>query len=274
MASHLRIHDLATGQSRTVLSCDMRIEAPNWSREDALIVNGEGRLWRVPLAAPALQSVATGFATRLNNDHGLSPDGTLLAISDATEDGRSAIYLLPSAGGTPRRVTPKSPSWWHGWSPDGNRIAYAAARDGGLVVVATCALDGTDERLLTEGFDHCDGPDYTPDGRWLWFNGETGGRVCLWRMRPDGTGLQRMSGDERVHWFPHPSLDGRHVLYLAFPPGTVGHPRDREVELRLMPAEGGAPQVQERIWGGQGSINVPCWAPDSRGFAYVCWDRP
>ncbi len=274
MASHLNIHDLASGRSRTVLSTDLLIEAPNWTRDDALIVNGSGRLWRVPLAAPELQPLDTGFAARLNNDHGPSPDGATLAISDATEDGRSAIYLIPAAGGTPRRVTPKSPSWWHGWAPGGARIAYAAARDGGPVRIATCAIDGSDERLLAEGFDHCDGPDYSADGRWIWFNGEVADRVCLWRIHPDGSGLERMSGDERVHWFPHPSPDGHHVLYLAYPAGTKGHPRDCEVELRLMPAAGGPPKVLERIWGGQGSINVPCWAPDGRGFAYVCWDRP
>lgn len=121
------------------------------------------------------------------------------------------------------------------------------------MVIATCALDGTDERLLTEGFDHCDGPDYTPDGVWLWFNGETGGRVCLWRMQPDGTALQRMSGDERVHWFP--PLAGRAPCALSRLPGWNEWPsaRPRMVELRLMPAGGGAPVVLERIWGGQGS---------------------
>lgn len=274
MGSHLKIHDLAARSSRTVLTCDMLIEAPNWTRTGALIVNGAGRLFSVPLGAPRLEVIDTGFATLLNNDHGLSPDGSLLAISDKTETGQSVIYLLPATGGTPWRVTPKQPSWWHSWSPDGTRIAYAAARGDRTVVIATCALDGSDERILTKGFDHCDGPDFTPDGAWIWFNAEKAGQVCLWRMHPDGSGLERMSGDGRVHWFPHPSPDGKHVLYLAYPAGTKGHPRDCEVQLRLMPADGGPPVVLERIWGGQGTINVPCWAPDARGFAYVCWDRP
>lgn len=274
MASHLRIHDLASGEARTVLSTETLIEAPNWTRDGALIVNGEGRLFRVPLEAPALQPIDTGFARQLNNDHGVSPDGQWLAISDKTETGQSAIYTLPITGGVPRRVTALTPSWWHGWAPDGARIAYAAARGGGPVRIATSGVDGSDERFLTEGFTHCDGPDYTPDGRWIWFNGETGGRVCLWRMRPDGADLQRMSGDNRVHWFPHPAPDGGQVLYLAFPPGTRGHPRGCEVELRLMPAGGGPPRVVERLFGGQGTLNVPCWAPDGSAFAFVAYDRP
>jgi Tol biopolymer transport system component len=275
MASHLRIHDIASGQSREVLSSERLIEAPNWTRDGrALIVNGEGRLFRVDLDAPDLVRIDTGFAAKLNNDHGISPDGTTLAISDSTEAGQSAIYLVPLAGGTPRRVTPKTPSWWHGWSPDGARLAYAARRhQGGPIAIATCALDGSDERLLTEGFDHCDGPDYSADGGWIWFNGEREGRVCLWRMRPDGSELERMSGDERAHWFPHPSHDGGRVLYLAYPPETRGHPRDREVELRLMPAAGGPPEVVEVLWGGQGSINVPSWAPDGSAFAFMAYDR-
>ena len=273
MTAHLLTCDLA-GTARAVLSTERHIEAPNVSPDGrALIVNADGLLWRVALDAPALRPVDTGFAVNLNNDHGFSPDGRWLAISDKTEDGASAIYIVPAAGGAPRRVTPLTPSWWHGWAPDGKRIAYAAAR-GGPVGIATCALDGGDERWLTPGFDHCDGPDYTPDGRWIWFNGQRDGQVRLWRMRPDGADLQAMTGDDRVHWFPHPSPDGAHVLYLAFPAGTTGHPFGCEVELRLLPSGGGAHRVVARIFGGQGSLNVPCWAPDGSWFACVAWDRP
>lgn len=275
MAAHLMIHDLASGKDREVYSTDRLIEAPNFTRDGrALIVNAEGRLWKVKLSAPELLPVDTGSASKLNNDHGVSPDGRTLAISSHDEDGKSAIYTLPIAGGEPRRVTPLTPSWWHGWSPDGERIAYAAARGNRVVKIATCRLDGSDEMVLTQDFDHCDGPDYSPDGAWIWFNGETRGHVSLWRMHPDGSELERMSGDERVHWFPHPSPDGDWVLYLAYPTGTQGHPRDREVELRLMPAEGGSPRVVVELFGGQGTINVPCWAPDGKSFAYVAWDRP
>ncbi len=269
MTSELCTHDLRTGETRVVLRHAGVIEAPNWHPGGFLIVNGGGRLFRVPLDAPRLEAIPTGAVSGLNNDHGLSPDARRLAISAKSETGDSCIHLMPVAGGEPARVTPRTPSWWHGWSPDGARLAYAAARDGRRVGVMTCALDGSDERPLAEGFDHADGPDYAPDGAWVWFNGERGGRVDLWRVRPDGTELQRMTEGGTVDWFPHPSPDGRHVLFLAYPPGTGGHPAGLDVALRLMPQEGGPSREVLRLRGGQGTVNVPCWAPDGGAFAFV-----
>ena len=269
MTYRLAIHDLASGAARTVLETDRHIEAPNWHRDGYLIVNAAGRLYRVPLDAPDLVEVDTGFATRLNNDHGISPDGTRLAISNHTVPGKSCIYTLPVEGGTPVEVTANTPSWWHGWSPDGARLTYPAVRDGQFDIY-TIAVEGGDETRVTDGrFDHTDGPDYTPDGAWIWFNAETGGHCDLWRIRPDGCDLERMTEGDSVDWFPHPSPDGAHVLYLAYAPGTEGHPAERTVELRLMPAEGGASRCLRRLLGGQGTINVPSWAPDGSAFAYV-----
>lgn len=181
---------------------------------------------------------------------------------------------MPVTGGIPEQVTAGIPSYWHGWSPDGERLAYVGRRPetGGTFQVFTCLLDGTDETRLTRDFDHCDGPDYTPDGSWIWFNGERNGSVQLWRMGVDGSLLQQMTSDARVNWFPHPSPDGRHVVYLAYEPGTTGHPADKTVELRLMPAEGGHPRSLLSLHGGQGTLNVPSWAPDSQRFAYVRYE--
>lgn len=272
MPSHLCIFDLESGTSRTVLTTHRHIEAPNWTPDgQALIVNAAGRLYRVALDTPALELIDTGFAQGCNNDHGISPDGTKLAISDKTETGQSSIYLLPIGGGTPRRVTRNVPSYWHGWSPDGATLAYTAKR-GATFQIYTCGIDGGEETQLTRDFDHCDGPDYTPDGAWIWFNGERSGAVDLWRMRPDGSDLQQMTHDADVNWFPHPSPDGRQIAYLAYPPGTTGHPGGLDVELRLMPADGGAFTALHGLYGGQGTINVPSWAPDSRQFAFVAYD--
>ena len=270
MISELCVFEMESGTVRVILRHDGPIEAPNWHPDGYLIVNGGGRLFRVPLEAPALHPVDTGFATACNNDHGLSPDGRTLAISDKTETGASCIYTLPVGGGVPQRVTPKVPSWWHGWSPDGARLAYVGARTaGGPILPYSCALDGSDERCLAAGFDHVDGTDYSADGAWVWFNGERDGAVDLWRVRPDGSDLQRMTDDAAVNWFPHPSPCGRHVVYLAYPPGTKGHPGGLDVSLRWIGPEGGPTRHLCDLHGGQGTINVPSWAPDGSAFAFM-----
>ncbi len=276
MKTEIVLHDVATGSEAVVHTADTHIEAPNWSPNGKfLIVNSAGAIFRLDLDAPAtLRRIDTGPITHCNNDHGISPDGKSLMISDSPGRGTSLIYRIPIGGGTPVQVTPRAPSYWHGWSPDGGRIAYTARR-GGIFHIATSALDGSDEVILTHGPGHRDGPDYTPDGHWIWFNSDHHGRGAdLWRMRPDGTDLQQMSDDDRVNWFPHPSPDGRIILYLAYPEGTTGHPANLDVELRLMDAAGGNIRTIARFNGGQGSINVPCWAPDGRRFAYARYPTP
>jgi len=262
------------GEVETLLETDRHIEAPNWHRDGRLIVNAEGRIWALAPGADMLSPIDTGAADRCNNDHGLMPDGETLVISDSAQTEGSCIYLVPLAGGAPRRVTAHVPSYWHGVSPDGARLAYVGRRGSDAHFdIFTCAPDGSGETRLTRGEGHHDGPDYTPDGAWIWFNSDRGGTMDLWRIRPDGSDAQQMSDDERVNWFPHPSPDGRHVAYLAYEEGTEGHPPDREVELRVMPAGGGAPRVLRALHGGQGTINVPSWAPDSGRFAFVEYAR-
>jgi Tol biopolymer transport system component len=270
LPSELAIFDLKTGTVQMVLQTDRLIEAPNWTPDGkALIVNGDGRLYRVGLDRPVrLDEIDTGFAVKLNNDHGISPNGRQLVISDSTESGQSCIYILPVEGGTPRKVTQNTPSYWHGWSPDGATLAYCAARSN-IFDIYACGLHGGTETRLTDGKGHSDGPDYTPDGRWIWFNSSRSGIMQLWRMHRDGSSLEQMTHDEFSNWFPHPSPDGRHVLYLAYGKGVEGHPRDQDVELRLMPAEGGKLKTLLAMLGGQGSINVPCWEAGSRRFAFM-----
>ena len=257
------------GTVTVVARLDGHFEAPNWHPDGYLIINGGGRIYRVPLDNPLPELIPTGDLANLNNDHGLSPDARTLAVSQTTGRGTSVIYLVPVTGGEPKRVTPLAPSWWHGWSPDGATLAYVGARNDGPVLLYTCALDGSGERLLTPDFDHVDGPDYSPDGKWIWFNGERDGSVDLWRIHPDGTGLEKMTTGPTVDWFPHPSPDGDWVVWLAYPAGTQGHPANLDVTLNLMPAAGGQGRVLVTLLGGQGTINVPSWAPDSRRFAFV-----
>lgn len=268
LISELCIFDLEAGQAEVLLRHDGHIEAPNWHPNGCLIVNGGGRLFSVSLNQPELTSIDTGFAVHCNNDHGISPDGSQLVISDKTRADGSCIYTLPVTGGTPKRVTQQVPSYWHGWSPDGGTLAYVGRRDGPFALY-TCPVDGGEETCVTNDFDHIDGPDYTADGQWIWFNGEREGTVDLWRIHADGTALEQMTRDVLVNWFPHPSPDGACVVYLAYPEGTRGHPAGLDVTLRVMPASGGKARDLCQLHGGQGTINVPCWAPDSRKFAFM-----
>ncbi|MEP3045593.1 MAG: hypothetical protein ABJL55_06695 [Roseibium sp.] len=273
MKSIVATIDIESGTETVVMEVERHIEAPNWTPDGAaLIVNGGGHLYRVDLTDPGLAQIDTGFADTLNNDHGISPDGKTLVVSDSSKTDGSCIFTLPMEGGTPVRVTDNIPSYWHGWSPDGQKLAYAARRSKTFQIF-TIPVGGGEEFQVTRDFDHCDGPDYSPDGKWIWFNGERNGSVQLWRIHPDGSGLEQMTHDERVNWFPHPSPDGQHVAYLAYEGGTTGHPGGKTVDLRLMPADGGTPGVLCSLFGGQGTINVPSWNPDSKQFAYVRYEN-
>jgi Tol biopolymer transport system component len=274
MPSTLQIYDLASASATELLVTESLIEAPNWTPDGAsLIVNGDGRMFRVPLESPELIPIETGPCITCNNDHGLSPDGASLVISDSTETGQSCIHVLPVSGGTPRRLTEKVPSWWHGWSPDGLTLAYVGQRDG-VFGIYTMPAEGGEERLLISGGGHYDGPDFSHDGTDVWFNSDRGGSMDLWRILAEGGEPERMIGDDRVNWFPHPSPDGRSVLYLSYEPGTEGHPRDHDVELRLIDLATGSVRTLMALFGGQGTINVPCWSPDGSRFAFVSYTRP
>lgn len=268
MISELCTSDL-DGNVEVILRHAGHIEAPNWHDDGYFIVNGGGRLYRVDCDNPVLEAIDTGHAMACNNDHGISPDGNFIAISDKSRTDASCIYTVPIAGGVPERMTQSVPSWWHGWSPDGAQITYVGARADRVIRLYTMDLATRTETLVCDGFDHVDGPDYSADGAWIWFNAERARRVDLWRVHPDGSNLERMTDDDLVNWFPHPSPDGRFVLYLAYPRGTQGHPADLDVTLRILPADGGAPRNVVRLHGGQGTINVPCWSPDAKRFAFM-----
>jgi len=268
--SRLEVLTVATGAREVVYSARAHFEAPNWSRDSrSLLFNQDGRIFVLPLDTGVPRPLETGSATRCNNDHGLSPDGTQLAVSHSPGP-HSLIYVLPASGGEPRLVTPKGPSYWHGWSPDGTTLAYCAERGGEYDVYAIPVAGGEETRLTTApGLD--DGPDYAPDGR-IWFNSVRTGVMKIWRMDADGKNQVQMThNEEYADWFPHPSPDGRHVVFLSYDRSVEGHPPNKDVVLRLMPLEGGEPRVVARLFGGQGTINVPSWSPDSTRFAFVSY---
>lgn len=269
--STLEIISAQTGRRSIVFRSRKHFEAPNWSRDGKyLLFNSGGRLYTISVSGGNPVQLNTDFADRCNNDHGFSPDGSMLAISHHHE-GNSLIYILPADGGKPRLVTELGPSYWHGWSPDGKTLAYCAERNGNYDIYTIPVKGGRETRLTdAEGLD--DGPDYSPDGRYIYFNSERTGAMKIWRMNSDGTNQIQVTGDDEYgDWFPHPSPDGRQIVFLSYDSDIKGHPANKNVALRIMPSSGGKPRVLTRLFGGQGTINVPSWSPDSKYIAFVSY---
>jgi len=192
-------------------------------------------------------------------------------VSDQSqEDNQSLIYVLPIEGGTPRRITEHSPSYWHGWSPDGKTLAFVGRRNDEYDIY-TIPVEGGQETQLTTATGLDDGPDYSPDGQYIYFNSVRTGTMQIWRMKADGSDEEQLTFDDYNDWFPHPSPDGRWLVFVSFEPDVEGHPANKDVMLRLMPIEGGDIQVMAKLFGGQGTINVPSWSPDSQNVAFVSY---
>jgi Tol biopolymer transport system component len=269
--STLEILSLETRQRKVVYSDRYHFEAPNWSVDGkSLLFNSGGRLFTISASGGVPEPLNTGFADRCNNDHGFSPDGRRLAISHHNE-GNSLIYILPVAGGTPRLVTESGPSYWHGWSPDGKTLAYCAERNKNYDIYTIPTTGGKETRLTdADGLD--DGPDYSPDGASIYFNSERTGAMRIWRTNSDGSDETQITNDDKYgDWFPHPSPDGRWIVFLSYDGSVKGHPANKDVALRIMPASGGKPEVLAQLFGGQGTINVPSWSPDSKHVAFVSY---
>ncbi|MCJ7841597.1 transporter [Lederbergia sp. NSJ-179] len=273
--SFLETIRIETGERETLAKFDQVIEAPNWTRDGKLIYNSGGYLYSFDINSLESTVIDSGFATSCNNDHVLSPDEKHIGVSHHTlEDRQSRIYIFERRGGHPTLVTPMAPSYLHGWSPDGKTLAYCAERNGQFDIYTIPAIGGVEKRLTDiPGLD--DGPEYSPDGHHIWFNSTRTGSMQIWRMNVDGSEQTQMTFEESHNWFPHVSPDGKHIVYLAYQKGNVkpeDHPPNKDVELRLMPSSGGESRLLVKLFGGQGTINVNSWSPDSKQLAFVRYE--
>ncbi|MGA8151904.1 MAG: hypothetical protein WB952_13205 [Terriglobales bacterium] len=272
-------------------TADKLWESPNWSPDGKyLLANSGGILYRLALGGngpvqPEKVDLDTSYKS--NNDHGLSPDGKLLAFSaDHAPSEESQVFLASSDGASPRLLTPNTPSYFHGWSPDGEWLAFVGERGGGHYNIFRVPASGGTEQRLTSLPVYDDGPDYSPDGKWIYINSNRSGGWDIWRFPADGAGpgdgkAERVTSDELDDWFPHPSPDGKYIVFLSFPKGTPGHNVKTRVHLRMMPmpqsdrpmaGQNPTIQVLTDFFGGQGTINVNSWSPDSKKFAFVSYE--
>ena len=279
LISYVETYDVVTHERQVVYEEDGHLEAPNWSPDGSyLLVNSGGKLYRVPIAGGGKTLVPTGFADKCNNDHGISPDGRQIVISNNGEPGTpseeqsyldATIYLLPIEGGEPKRVTTETPSFWHGWSPDGSTLAYVGRRDGEWSLY-TIPVAGGEEEAIAPAPGLQDGPDYGHDGRYLYYNSFESGSMEIWRIATDGGGKEQLTDDQYSNWFAHPSPDGKGLVFISYLDDQgEEHPALKAVALRYYDLADGSIDVLATFVGGQGTINVPSWRSDGRKFAFV-----
>jgi TolB protein len=288
LRSRLFVYDLRTGKSTLVFTAEKIWEAPNWSPDGKyLIANSEGHIFKMVFGADGKvvpQRLAIGDEYVCNNDKAISPDGKLLGFSASVAPARGSNVFLANADGTNiRPMTTESPSYFHGWSPDSKTMAFVAYRNGQKQFdVWSVPTGGGPEKQLDADTHHDDGPDYSPNGKWIYINSDRSGREAAWRFPADGAGAgdakaEKVVDDGLEDWFPHISPDGKKLIYIGYPAGTPTHgPRTVHVEIKIVPVDGDkvgtTPKLLEGFTGGQGSLNVNSWAPDSQRFAYVSYE--
>jgi dipeptidyl aminopeptidase/acylaminoacyl peptidase len=279
--STLEIMPVNSTDRMIVWHTNVNIQAPNWTKDNRLVFNSGGQIYVIgitngttPVQIPMQEGITNGQSltvqdlTNINNDHGISPDGLQLAISAGSP---SRIYVGLLTGGVFKQITPTGPSYFHGWSPDGNTLAFCGQRSNEFDVYTVPVTGGDETRLTTApGLD--DGPEYSPDGQYIYFNSERSGLMQIWCMNADGSNQTQVTpNDEHNNWFPHISPDGKRMVFLTFNRDVPAnkHPANKDVMLRMV--DRGKIVTLAKFYGGQGTINVASWSPDSRSVAYVTY---
>ncbi len=283
LGSKMEIMNVFDGKRKIIYEDKGRFEAPNWMPDGkSLLFNQGGNIYTIPLTGGTTTLINTGVAKRNNNDHVISFDGKMLGISshrDGMTGGGSTIYYLPLSGGEPKIITDSTPSYLHGWSKDGSEVIYTAQRiskQPTYNIYKKKINGGAEVQLthLTKGL--ADGPECSPDGKYIYYNCTLSGTMQLWRMKMDGSEQTQLTFDEYNNWFAHISPDNKWIAFVSFPNSidATDHPFYKRILLRLMPVDGGAPKVIAYLYGGQGTINTPSWSPDSKQIAFVSNSGP
>jgi len=288
LRSHLFVYDLRDGTSRLIYSADSIWEAPNWSPDGTyLIANSGGSIYKLTLKQDGIaepQKLAIPANFQCNNDKAISPNGKKIAFSATVPPGKgSQVFVADADGSNVKLMTSESPSYFHGWSPDNKTLAFVAQRNGsGQYDIYGIPAEGGAEKQLTSNIHQDDGPDYSPDGKWIYINSDRSGKESVWRLPAEGAGpndakAEMVVSDGLEDWFPHISPDGTKMVYIGYPAGTPTHnPRNVQIEIKLVAINHGTVAASQKMLvkaiGGQGTMNVNSWAPDSMRFAYVIYE--
>ena len=272
--SYVHTYDIETGLVHTLRKFDFLAESPNWLRDGRMLLDGKGKLFWMDPKTGETTPLDTGDLCEFGNAHVLSPDEQWIGASCGFKE--TFVYLIPAGGGTVRRVSENSPCYFHGWSPDGKNLVYLGMRDDkNALDIYRIPTEGGQEEQLTHG-GYQDGPEYSPDGEYIWYNSNITGTAQIWRMKADGSEKTQMTASkDRNNMFPHISPDGKKVVYTAYAFGCLKnseHLPDIPMELWMMNSDGSDNHRILSFFGGHGAMHVNSWSPDSRSFAFVSYE--
>jgi TolB protein len=250
------------------------MQSANWAPDrKSIYVHEDGRVVRIPYLTPdaggAPQPIDVGKLVDCSGNFGVSPDGQWLAVSCAeVKGGPHQVYVVAASGGSaPRQVTTNTASsYFHAWAPDSRTIAFTRGSASKADIFAIPLTGGAETRLTTDTLN--DGPDYSPDGKLIYFDSARSGTTQIWRMKPDGSAAEQITDDEHLNSSPHVSPDGKSVAFLSQPldPGSD------DAELKVIGSSDGLIRSVVRFQGDRGSFSMYGWG-DAHHLAFVSYQR-
>jgi Tol biopolymer transport system component len=250
------------------------MQAASWAPDGGSIyVHEAGRIERIPYLPPGVggvpQVLDTGALVDCSGNYGLSPDGKSLALScAASRGGMHQVYVLAvQEQGPPHRVTVGGESsFFHAWSPDSRSIAFTRGSADRADIFTIEAAGGTELRLTRDTVN--DGPDYSADGKLIYFDSSRSGSTQIWRMKIDGSGAEQLTDDESLNSSPHVSRDGRTIAFLSRTPTL--RPGIGASSIKLMSFSDGQIRTLVNFQGDRGSFSMYAWG-DANHLAFVSY---
>lgn len=252
----LYLYDMHTRKSTLLIRENRHFKAPNWAPNRIyLLLNSNGKIEKYSLKGEALGTIYTGELSKNNNDHGISFDGNILFFSSGQN-----------------KIKTHSSSYWRGVSPDGETIVYCAERNGNYDVYKMSANGGEEIRPTTaEGLD--DGPEYSPDGRYIYFNSFQTGKMQIWRMFTDDTHKEQMTFDNYSNWFAHIAPHNQNAVPISYTEDQdQQHPFGKQLKLSLLDlATKELSDLTPIFYDEPGTLNIPSWNLQWTQFLYVTY---